>query len=102
MNTQPIKPSEVTGVKPDEVVAAFNELIEEKWDGAKAEVLQEEAVERIMYKMNVASKTFTREQIFSKGYLNIETLYRKNGWKVEYDKPGYNENYPASFIFSQK
>jgi hypothetical protein len=31
--------------------------------------------------------------------LDIEDTYREAGWKVEYDKPAYCENYPANFTF---
>lgn len=33
-------------------------------------------------------------------WLNFEGAYRRAGWKVEFDKPGYNESYPATFKFT--
>ncbi len=33
-------------------------------------------------------------------WLNVEELYRAQGWTVTYDKPGYNESYPATFTFA--
>jgi hypothetical protein len=32
-------------------------------------------------------------------WLNFESMYREQGWKVEYDKPGYNETYEAFWVF---
>ncbi len=40
-----------------------------------------------------------RQQIFDRGWLNLENVYSKYGWKVTYDKPAYCETYPATFTF---
>lgn len=29
------------------------------------------------------------------GWLDLEDIYRDEGWTVEYDSPGYNETYEA-------
>ena len=29
-------------------------------------------------------------------------LFEEAGWNVQYDKPGYNENYDAYFKFTEK
>ena len=78
------------------VVRVFNELIQKHWDGFSAVVLQDEAV-KLMVK-----KGLKRRDIFSKNWLDIESLYGKAGWSVVYDRPGYCESYPAQFIFSLK
>ncbi len=40
---------------------------------------------------------------FQYAYLDaMERCFRDAGWKVEYDKPGYNESYDAFFRFSMK
>lgn len=92
--TKPITPEEVKlgGHIPDEVIVAFNELIAESRGGV---VLQEAAITRIMSKM----PDVTRHQMFEKGWLDVEDVYRSAGWKVTYDKPGYNESYAASWTF---
>jgi len=41
-------------------------------------------------------------KIFENGWLDVEPIYREVGWNVEYDKPGYNETYEASFKFTRK
>jgi hypothetical protein len=94
--TKPITPDEAESGKhiPDEVFEAFNELIAEG-DG---DVLQKDVVLRILAKI----PDTTREQIFKKGWLNVEPAYRKAGWKVTYDKPGYCETYEANFTFRRK
>ncbi len=97
--TQPIRPDEMESrsIKPAGVIQAFNEMIAEFWDGAQASILQEEVVKLIAEKMNM-----TEKQVFAKGYLDIEGIYREAGWRVSYDKPDYNEEpYPAFFVFSK-
>ena len=44
----------------------------------------------------------TRETIFKKHYLDIENLYRNNGWEVEYKKPMSDEYFKAYFVFKSK
>lgn len=94
----PIKPKEVAKEKviifPDEVFQSFNELIIEKIHGHYATILQKEVVERMV------SKGLDRDEIFKKGWLNIESVYQKAGWKVTFDSPGYCESYEPSFEFS--
>ena len=57
---------------------------------------------RVEVVKRMKKKGLKENDIFDKGSLNVETIYRKDGWNVEYDKPGYNESYDASFKFSRK
>lgn len=41
-----------------------------------------------------------RNVVFANKWLDIEDIYREQGWRVDYDKPAYNENYQASFTFA--
>lgn len=94
----PIKPSEVVDKKrkqlPDGVFDAFNELIAERWDGRSAVVLVGDAAIRIAAKLKIE-----RSAVFDRGLLDVDDIYRKAGWRVEYDKPGYCETYEAKFTF---
>ncbi len=96
---RPIKPEEISEKKvslfPDEVFESFNELITQKFCESSATVTQDEVV-ALMVK-----KGLDRTDIFEKGWLNVEDIYRKEGWLVDYDKPGYNESYHAIFTFSK-
>lgn len=97
--TSPIKPSEVDDGKfiPDVIFQIFNAYIQERWNGHEAVLKQDILVNRI-----VSALGCDRQVVFDRGYLNIERAYEKVGWKVEYDKPGYNETYPAAFTFRKK
>ena len=91
----PISPKEAKSGKhiPDEVFEVFNDLIREGGGTVKQGV----AVARISAKMGV-----TRSQIFERGWLDVEDAYRAKGWKVDFDKPGFNESYEAYFTFEAK
>jgi hypothetical protein len=96
---RPIKPSELARAKensfPDEVFESFNELITENFSRGYANVPQEDVVVRMI------EKGLDRGEIFKRGWLDVEDVYRASGWKVEYDKPGYNESYSAYFVFKK-
>jgi hypothetical protein len=101
--SKPITPDEISDVRekelPNFVIDSFNKAILEKYNGSEAVVLQDRVIE-IMKEL--CSDLMSREEIFSKRYLDVEDIYRKNGWIVEYDKPGFNESYPATFKFKKK
>lgn len=95
----PIKPSDIeqkkTELLPDEVFEAFNELIAENWRGSYATFALDEVKTRVRKKMGKRGGS-------EKGWYDVEPIYRKAGWKVDFDAPGYNESYPSTFTFSKK
>ena len=98
---KPLKPSEISKIKqtniPDEVIEVFNELITANWKGTHAVILQTDAAKLVAKRLKI-----TQQQVFDKCFLDIEDIYRKEGWAVKYDKPAYNEDYEATFEFSKK
>jgi len=96
--TKPIKPSEIhlykKGVIPEFVFEAFNQCIAAKYSNGRATVKQDDVIAKIQ-----TMDPVSRQEIFDKGWLNVEEVYEAEGWKVEYDKPGYNESYGAFFVF---
>ena len=99
---EPIKPSDViskkTKVIPAYVIEVFNMMIIEKFTNGSAALKQKETVERIKERMKLQAS----KNIFSINWLDVEDIFRKAGWEVEYDKPGFNESYDATFTFSKK
>ena len=81
---------------PDIVFEIFNELITEKFNGSYAYVGQDAVIDRIV------KAGHSRDTIFEKHWLDIEDIYREQGWNVSYDKPGYCESYEPTFEFSKK
>lgn len=95
---KPIRPSEVdkTTVIPEGVIEAFNELITKNYLNGSSNVEVSEACRLIGKKMAISQNKIKSE------WLNVEDIYRKAGWRVVYDAPGYNETYAASFTFTTK
>ncbi len=95
-----IRPEEVLNAKqtlmPECVLESFNTLIAENFNGRYARILQKDVIAKI------CAHGHSRDTIFDKHWLDVEDIYRAQGWKVEYDKPGYCESYDASFTFSIK
>jgi len=91
--SKPLSPSEAFDLKqkviPDKVIDIINEMILENFNGGIATLQQAELVRRMK----------ARLEDFQERWLDFEDVYRKQGWKVTYDKPGYNETYPAIFVF---
>lgn len=93
MNVKPITPGEVylaAPQVPDHVIETWNKLIAKNWDGRQATIMQKEAIKAL-------GGTGGEKM----AWLNIEEIFRQAGWVVEYDKPGYNETYEASFKFTK-
>ena len=86
---------------PELVVQAWNNLIVEnlKVQGGKAssEFLLEELANQITLIMSISY-----EQAKQKGWFDLEDIFRDKGWKVEFDRPGYNESYSPKFTFKSK
>jgi hypothetical protein len=84
---------------PDAVFEVFNKLLADEFDGeseVKSVIIRQDEVLTLLLE-----KGLDREQIFDKGWLNVEGAYQKAGWKVVYNKPGYNEEGPATFTFTR-
>jgi len=85
---------------PGFVFDVVNNLIAKNWNGARSVIKQKYIVADIIKYCEDNSITLSESGVYENKYLNFEELYRQQGWKVEYDKPGYNETYDASFTFS--
>ena len=98
--TRPISPAEVATAKnrylPEVVFDVVNKLIAENFTNGRARILQPTIVAALV------ARGLSRHEVFDKGYLNFEEAYEAEGWKVEYDKPGYDETYDANFTFTVK
>jgi hypothetical protein len=96
----PIKPTEVQNQKdvniPEEVFNIFNDLITLHWNGISASVPQSEIIARLTVDYDIS-----RQEVFNRGYLEIEFAYRRVGWKVRYEKPDPNDSWGAYFVFSK-
>lgn len=98
--SKPITPAEVGSAKvvhiPAAVFDAFNAEIAKNFSHGSA-LVQQNAVVRRLTEGGMASR-----EIFDAGWLNVESAYEDAGWKVTYDKPGFNEPGVAVFKFEAK
>lgn len=97
---KPITPCEAAKRKkaniPEVVIEVINEFIAKKYSRGYVAIEQGAIVKALV------EKGLNRSEIFEKGWLDIKDIYGEAGWKVEYDKPGYNESYEATFKFTPK
>lgn len=98
---EPIKPSDVDFNIPDFVIEIVNEFIKKEWDGEQSRILQTDIVNEIIARYP-GMEDITSETVFKNHWLDFEDVYRQVGWKVEYDKPGFNEFYEPFFIFEKQ
>lgn len=100
---QPISPDEasskdrvITSV-PGEVFAVFNEFLIARYKkGGTVIIRQDEVMRALLTRL----APITRQEIYDRQWLDIEGAYERYGWKVTYDKPGFNESGEALFMFS--
>jgi hypothetical protein len=104
--TKPLSPDEVLEKKqasiPDEMLEAVNEMIVKKWNGSEATFKQEDVLDLYFLKKGENNIQKNRDKVFDNHWMDFEDIYRKAGWGVSYDKPAYNESYPATFTFKKK
>ncbi len=97
---KPLSPSDVKTnkkVHPD-IIWAVNELLKERYKKGIVTILQKD----IVAKFKTRNPEYYIQDLYDSGSMNFEPIYRAKGWKVEYDKPAYNESYDAYFTFSEK
>jgi protein associated with RNAse G/E len=78
---------------PSKVIESFNELIVEGFDGHKATVYQHKVKQRICSKLSI------NEDFFKHEWLNIESMFREQGWTIFYKRPDRDESFDIHFIF---
>lgn len=96
---KPISPSEIVQQIPDWVIKGTNECIQAHYLELRKEshFTQNELVDYVL--AHAPDDSITRRTLFDNHWLDIEPIYRKVGWIVKYDKPGYCESYSANFTF---
>ena len=107
-SVQPIKPSEVGAKKatllPGFVIEAFNQIIAEKYNeqSKSATVKQDAVIARIIQLGTNGESSPSRNEVFNNGWLEVETIFKAAGWKVEYTKPDYTESFEPYYEFRAK
>lgn len=91
---------------PDFVIEIVNEHLK-GFDGGMITIRQNKLVEEIVERMSTMTAPpldpdECRRTVFENRYLDFETHFIKAGWKVTFDKPGFNETYESTWEFSAK
>lgn len=106
---RPIRPGEVAvkaqSLLPDFVVEVVNDLIIRafaKSGGTKAGDRVHIGQYLIVEALKIAAGIPKEDRLTSDqmAWLNFEEVFRAQGWKIEYDRPGYNEDYEPIFTFT--
>lgn len=98
---KPISPEELPKQKrlqiPDIILDVVNKLIVKNWNASSREaiVYQKEI-------LNEIGERLDHDKIFDNHWLDIEDIYREQGWIVVYDAPAYCESYDEYFKFKIK
>lgn len=78
------------------VVEIINTLLAERVASPPIIIKKWEVVEMLL------DAGILMDDIYTKHMLDIEPLYREQGWEVIYDKPSYSESYLAYWSFEPK
>lgn len=106
---EPLSPTEIqvkwTKVFEPLVIEAVNNLLIKKYSPNKKDfvIKQHEITTEIkclLGDQTMEQKDIKIKELYANNQLDIEEFYRKAGWEVLYDKPGYNEMHDAFFEFS--
>lgn len=107
--SKPITPEEAlknkVNVIPSFVLEAFNTLLTQRFNGVGHVVIEQGELIKLAMDIGHKEKSLpdgcSAQTFFDEHWLDIETIYRDVGWKVIYDKPGFNESYEACWKFSK-
>lgn len=109
MSVKPFSPkdAEVSKVSfiPDEVIEAVNTLLSQRYNDRSITIKLREVVAQAQKNFSYKSTDGIPPDanvFYENKWLDIEPIFSAAGWKVTLDKPGYNENYVAYFIFEPK
>ena len=98
---KPISPKEVEQTIgkniPDTVIVAVNNLLRKTYKNGCAHFTQIELIKEI----RSLDCKLTSAILFKNDWLDIEPVFEREGWIVDYDNPGFNETYEASFTFTK-
>jgi len=93
-----VTPEQVREVKSKKVNSDVEQIVDtlllERANKRQIIIYQDEIVKALK-----SLKKYSRKDIFENGLLDFEDAYGAQGWKVTYDKPAYNEDYRAYFLF---
>lgn len=88
------------GTIPEQVFDAFNAFLSDRAGDAPSGIMVKQ--DEVLALLAKAWPQTKRHVYFEKGWLDVEAAYRKAGWRVTFDKPGYNESGGAFWVFRSR
>jgi hypothetical protein len=99
LKIKPLSPSEAFSQAdaeiPEAVILAVNFFLKRDYRGHQFSISQEE----LMRKIRDLKPDLTPRVLLDNHWLDFEKLYELHGWRVSYEKPGYNESGSCYFKF---
>ena len=107
-NIQPFSPAEARKAKvfflPKELIQAVNELLAERYkDNGDIRITLKDVKARCRKILGIDDMFSSDDPMndWPSSVWDFESAYESGGWKVSYDKPGYNESYDGFYIFKK-
>ena len=103
---KPLTPKEAKKTKleviPDFVIQAFNELIVKNLNSYGSSSFKQNDLVDIIMKSSSQDNGFTRDDVYSNHWLDVEKIYEEAGWEVTFHKPAYYEDFDPYYNFIPK
>lgn len=98
--SNPLTPQEILENREIDhrIIDAVNQILKDKFIGHDLKITLPE----IKDKMVSMFGGINFKDLFDRKQFDFEKIYEKYGWKVEFDKPGYSENYDSFYMFRPK
>jgi len=100
MKVKPITPDEINlPLIPSEVIDVFNRLICRNYRTFRKEAVIKQI--EVLNEIKLALGIEKTDIIFDNEWLDVEDIFSEVGWIVKYEKPAYNEDFDAYFVFKK-
>lgn len=97
---KPVSPDQLANQDEHDIhpsmIRAINILLS-RFDGYSLNLTQREIVEKFLN----LEPNMKRSDVFDNNYLDFIGIYRRAGWDIVYDRPGYNESYEPNYTFKK-
>lgn len=101
MKIKPLSPSDISEnmdeIFPGVIIEAVNNLLRQNFRNGSA-ILR---VRDIIKESHRIDSSMTTDKIFTKNWMEFESIYTKVGWKVEYEYPARGDSFDSYFRFSK-
>ena len=84
------------------MIDAVNNLLAKNWNDYQITLKQDEIMREYLRLRRKAGRPTTSQRVYESNGMDFEDVFRKKGWEVDHDQPGYCENYDAFFVFKPK